>query len=161
MKLEEILKALKSKVLETKKMTGLNSKHPAFKNWHATVFQLFRELPSSFGPQIIEFKKLAFEETGYKRGKKFLSVTDNSRFLEDLDSSVKILKGIIKTGKTEDKKKAEEKTKTKSKKPPKPQPKKSSSKKPLKAGPRKATGGKGARKPSGMGKSTTRKKKKS
>jgi hypothetical protein len=162
MELEEILKALRSKASETKKMAGLNSKHPAFKNWHATVMQLFRELPSSFGPEINDFKSLAFEDTGFKRGRKFISAPDNSRFLEDLDSSAKILKGIIKKGKAEGTKKEEDKTAPKSKKPAKPVPKKGGAKKTTKKpGPKKAPDSKGARKPSGKGKSATRKKKKS
>ena len=48
MELDEILKGLDKKISETKKMTGLHSKHFIFRNWHTTVMQLLRELPSSY-----------------------------------------------------------------------------------------------------------------
>jgi hypothetical protein len=165
MELTVIESELKRKIKEAKKISGFNSRHFAFKNWHATVMQLLRELPSSYLPDINEFKKLSFEDTRFKRGRKFLSSPDNSRFVEDLEASVNILKGIIKKGKQEDKKK--ESVSVKKEKPSKPKVKKSTSKKPAarskKTGTSKAAGIKKApvtRKPVKKGNSPTRKKKK-
>ena len=161
MELNEILKGLKTKATESKKMTGLNSRHFAFKNWHATVMQLLRELPSSYLPIVNEFKALAFEDTGYKRGRKFLSSPDNSRFLQDLSASGKILNEIINTAKKEEKKKEPEAAPSKPKKPSRTASGKSTGKKPVKkAGSRKASGTKGAKKPASSGSSSTRKSKK-
>ena len=159
MELNEILKGLETKISEAKKMTGLHSKHFIFRNWHATVMQLLRDLPSSYLLQVNEFKKLNYEETGFKRGRKFLSSPDNSKFLDDLDSSVSILKDIIKKDKPKDKKKESKPAADISKKPDKPIAKKNGSKKPAKkAGPRKAKDAKGVRKPAKTGTSSTRKK---
>ena len=150
MELDKIFKSLDAKIKETKKITGFNSKHFAFRNWHATVMQLLRELPSSYNTYILEFKKLTFENTGFKRGRKFLSSSDNSRYLEDINSSIRILKEIIKKGGTE------------VRKPAKPEAKESESKKPVKkTGTGKAKQTKGPRKPAKTGSSSTRKKKKS
>ncbi len=144
MGIEEILKV---KAAETKKMTGLNSKHFAFKNWHATVMQLLRELPSPYIYEVNAFKKLTFEDTRFKRGRKFFSTPDNSRFQNDLDASVKILKDIIKKEKTENKKIDGKKALQKSKKFPKPTAKKSEIKKAIKKSSlRKDTNSKRARK---------------
>jgi hypothetical protein len=167
MKITVIETELKRKIKEAKKISGFNSRHFAFKNWHATVMQLLRELPSSYLADINEFKKLSFEDTRFKRGRKFFSSPDNSRFVEDLETSVKILKGIIKKGRPEEKKK-ESSTSVKREKPPKPKVRRSGGKKPAskskKTGSVKTAGAKktpAARKPAKKGISPARKKKKS
>ena len=160
MELDEVLKGLETKVSEIKKIKVFSSKHFAFRNWHATVMQLLRELPSPYLPQIGDFKKLTFEDTGFKRGRKFLSSSNNSKFLEDLDASALILKDIIKKDKPEEKKMKPGPEKAKSEKPDKPEAKKGGDKKPVKTGPRKAPASKGARKPAKTGGNPARKKKK-
>jgi hypothetical protein len=103
MKLDEILKGLKEKLNEAGKITGLNSRHPGFKNWHSTAMQLLRELPPLFSMEVNNFKKLTFEETGYRRGRKFFSGKNNTRFSQDLDTASVILKDILKRGEAESK----------------------------------------------------------
>lgn len=98
MELNVIQRELKKRIKDVKKITGFNSRHFAFKNWHATIMQLLKELPSSYAIEINDFKKLSFEDTRFKRGRKFLTSTDNSRFVQDLESSVNILERIINKG---------------------------------------------------------------
>ncbi len=131
MEITEVAGSLKTKIEEAKKISGLNSKHFGFKNWHATILNLLRNLPSNYLPEINDFKKLAFEDTKFHRGNRYFSQTDNTKYMEDLESAVTILKkivdsskdekpktGIVETSKTDD-------AKTTDKKPPKkPLPKK-------------------------------------
>jgi hypothetical protein len=161
MELQDILKGLKAKAAEAKKMTGLNSKHFAFKNWHTTVMQLLKELPTSYISLVNDFKALTFEDTGFKRGRKFSSSSDNTKFLEDLEASGNILKEIAKTAKKEEDDKSKKTSSSKPKKPPQPAKKPPGEKTVRKTGPRKAPGSSGSRKPAKTGSSTTRKKKKS
>jgi hypothetical protein len=126
MEIPEITGSLKTKIKEAEKISGLNSKHFGFKNWHATILNLLRNLPSNYFPEINDFKKLAFEDTKFHRGKKFFSQTDNTKYREDLESAVTILKKIVDSSKDEKLKtyKANN-AKTAIKKPPKkPLPKK-------------------------------------
>jgi hypothetical protein len=126
MEIPEITGSLKTKIKEAEKISGLNSKHFGFKNWHATILNLLRNLPSNYFPEINDFKKLAFEDTKFHRGKKFFSQTDNTKYREDLESAVTILKKIVDSSKDEKLKtyKADN-AKTAIKKPPKkPLPKK-------------------------------------
>lgn len=126
MEIPEIAGSLKIKIKEAEKFSGLNSKHFGFKNWHATILNLLRNLPSNYFPEINDFKKLAFEDTKFHRGKKFFSQTDNTKYREDLESAVTILKKIVDSSKDEKLKtyKADN-AKTAIKKPPKkPLPKK-------------------------------------
>ena len=160
MELDEVLKGLETKVSEIKKIKVFNSKHFAFRNWHATVMQLLRELPSAYLPQIGEFKKLTFEDTGFKRGRKFLSSSNNSKFLEDLDASALILKGMIKKEKPEKRKMGPGPDRAENEKPDKPEAKKTGGKKPEKTGPGKAPASKGGRKPAKTGSNPAGKKKK-
>jgi hypothetical protein len=102
MKIQDILKGLGAKASEAKRLTGLNSRHFAFRNWHTTVMQLLKELPSSYVSQVNDFKALTFEDTGFKRGRKFLSSSDNTRFLQDLEASGNIINEIIKASRTKD-----------------------------------------------------------
>jgi len=131
MEITEKAGSLKTKIEEAKKISGLNSKHFGFKNWHATILNLLRNLPSNYLPEINDFKKLAFEDTKFHRGKKFFSQTDNTKYREDLESAVTILKKIVDSSKDEKLKTGVSKTskaddaKTTVKKPPKkPLPKK-------------------------------------
>jgi hypothetical protein len=101
MKLDEVLKGLKEKLNEAVKITGLNSRHPGFKNWHSTTMQLLRELPPLFSIEVNNFKKLTFEETGYRRGRKYFSGEDSTIYTRDLDYGSTILKAILKKGKPE------------------------------------------------------------
>ena len=160
MELQDILTGLKAKATEAKKLTGLSSKHFAFKNWHTTVMQLLKELPASYISQVNDFKALTFENTGFKRGRKFSSSSDNTKFLQDLEASSNILKEIAKTAK-EEAGKSRETSSPKPKKPPQPSKKPSGEKSTEKAGPKKPPSAKGTRKPSKKGSSSTRKKKKS
>ena len=95
MEIAEITNSLKTKIEEAKKISGLDSKHFGFKNWHATILNLLRNLPSNYLHEINDFKKLAFEDTKFHRGKKFFSQADNTKYREDLESAVKILKKIV------------------------------------------------------------------
>ena len=95
MEIAEITDSLKTKIKEAKKISGLNSKHFGFKSWHAAILNLLRNLPSNYLPEINDFKKLAFEDTKFRRGKKFFSQTDNTKYMEDLESAVTILKKIV------------------------------------------------------------------
>ena len=95
MEVTEITDNLRTKVKEAKKISGLNSRHFGFKNWHTTTLNLLRNLPSAYLPEINDFKKLAFEDTKFRRGKKFFSQTDNTKYIEDLESAVTILNKIV------------------------------------------------------------------
>jgi hypothetical protein len=101
MKLDEILKGVKEKLNETVKIAGLDSRHPGFKNWHSTTMQLLRELPPLFSIDVNNFKKLTFEDTGYRRGRKYFSGKDSTKYTQDLDYGSTILKTILKKGKAE------------------------------------------------------------
>ena len=149
MELQEILKAIKAKTAEAKKMAGLNSRHFAFKNWHTTVLQLLRDLPSSYQPLANDFKALTFEDTGYKRGRKFLPGPGNTRFLKDLEASIDILGKILKT---EGKEKSGQASPAVSDKPSPP---------PSGAGSKKASASGSRKKPAKKGSSPARKKKQS
>ena len=95
MEIAEITDSLKTKIKEAKKISGLNSKHFGFKSWHATILNLLRNLPSNYLPEINDFKKLAFEDTKFHRGNRYFSQTDNTKYMEDLESAVTILKKIV------------------------------------------------------------------
>jgi hypothetical protein len=161
MEIQDILKGLKAKTTEAKNMTGLNSKHFAFRNWHTTVMQLLKELPASYISQVNDFKALTFEDTGFKRGRKFSSTSDNTKFLQDLEVSGNILKEIAKTAKKEEADKPKKNSSSKPKKPPQPAKKIPGKKSSKKAETKKPPLSKGTRKPAKKGTSTTRKKKKS
>ena len=128
MEISEISDNLKTKIKEAKKISGLNSKHFGFKNWHTTTLNLLRNLPSNYLPEINDFKKLAFEDTKFHRGNRYFSQTDNTKYMEDLESAIVILKKIVDSDKSDKPKIASDKTsKTNDeKKPPmkKPLPKK-------------------------------------
>jgi hypothetical protein len=129
MEIAEITGNLKTKINEAKKISGLNSKHFGFKNWHTTTLNLLRNLPSNYLPEINDFKKLAFEDTKFHRGNRYFSQTDNTKYGEDLESAIVILKKILDLSKAEKPKKSTDKTsKTDSEK--KPPIKKPSLKKP-------------------------------
>ncbi len=95
MEITEIADNLKTKMKEADKISGLSSRHFRFKNWHATTLNLMRNLPSNYLPEVTDFKKLAFEDTKFHRGKKFFSQTDDTKYREDLGSAVTILKKIV------------------------------------------------------------------
>jgi len=172
MELTVIQGELKRKISEAKKLSRFNSRHFAFKNWHATVMQLLRELPPSYVQEINDFKKLSFEDTRFKRGRKFFTGPDNSRFIEDLQTSIDILTGIVKKGGTDKKREDSAVPAEEKKKPAKPQAenKKTSSKTektPVKKAGKAKTSKKESgnsktpvtRKPAKKGSSSTRKKK--
>jgi len=105
MEVAEIKDSLKTKIKEAEKISGLSSKHFGFKSWHAAILNLLRNLPSNYLPEINDFKKLAFEDTKFHRGKKFFLQTDNTKYMEDLESAVTILKKIVDPSKDDDEKK--------------------------------------------------------
>ena len=95
MEVAEIKDSLKTKIKEAKKISSLSSKHFGFKSWHAAILNLLRNLPSNYLPEINDFKKLAFEDTKFHRGNRYFSQTDNTKYMEDLESAVTILKKIV------------------------------------------------------------------
>jgi hypothetical protein len=109
MELAEITGNLKTKIEEAKKISGLNSKHFGFKNWHTTTLNLLRNLPSNYLPEINDFKKLAFVDTKFHRGNRYFSQTDNTKYREDLESAIVILKKILDLSKAEKPKKSTDK----------------------------------------------------
>jgi hypothetical protein len=123
--------------------------------------QLLKELPASYISLVNDFKALTFEDTGFKRGRKFSASSDNTKFLQDLEASGNIFKEIAKTAKIEDGDKSKKASSSKPKKPPQPAKKPAGKKTAKKAGPKKAPASKGPSKPAKKGSSSTRKKKKS
>lgn len=102
---KELLEKIKKRLKETKSIRNLSSKEFRFKNWHAGTINLLRNLPPDFIQDINDFKKLTFSDTKYHRGKKFFNPLDNTKYREDLDSAVKILKKITSIKKEVDSKK--------------------------------------------------------
>lgn len=102
--MKELLEKIKKKLKEVKSIGNLSSKDFRFKNWHASTINLLKNLPSDFILDVNDFKKLTFTDTKYHRGKKFFNPADDTRYREDLDSAVKILKKITLTKKEVDSK---------------------------------------------------------
>jgi hypothetical protein len=94
---KELSGKIEKKLKETKSIRNLNSKDFRFKNWHASTINLLKNLPSDFIQDINDFKKLTFTDTKYHRGNRFFNPADDTRYREDLDSAVKILKKITST----------------------------------------------------------------
>jgi len=143
MELAEIFDGLKTKIKEAKKISGLGSRHFGFKNWNTTTLNLLRNLPSGYLIEINDFKKLAFEDTKFHRGKRFFSQTDNTRYREDLESAAAILEKIVSSKKSDKPKMGAAKAddaKTAAKRPPRKPPAK-------KQGEPLASSGKNAKKP--------------
>lgn len=92
--MKELLEKIEKKLKEVKLIRNLSSKDFRFKNWHASTINLLRNLPPDFIQDINDFKKLTFSDTKYHRGKRFFNPLDNTKYREDLDSAVKILKKI-------------------------------------------------------------------
>jgi len=157
MDLNEVLKGLELKIKGAGEISGLSSKHFGFKNWHTTTLALLRELPSSYFQEVNNFKKLTFETTGYKRGKKFASQTDTTKYTGDLDSAVKALKEIIEKNKAGSSKKKSDSPTDQKTKPDKPPLKKSGIKKT--SAEKNAKKSSSGREPAKKGSSSTRKKK--
>ena len=109
MEIAEIAANLKTRIKDAEKISGLNSKHFGFKNWHVATLNLLRNLPSNYLPEINDFKKLAFEDTKFHRGNRYFSQTDNTKYREDLESAIVILKKIVDSTKTEKPKKSTDK----------------------------------------------------
>ena len=105
MKEKELLESLENKLKEVKLIRNLGSSDFRFKNWHAGTINLLKNLPSDFILDVNDFKKLTFIDTKYHRGKKFFNPADNTKYREDLDSAVKILKKITSIKKEVDSKK--------------------------------------------------------
>ena len=103
--MKELLEKIENKLKEVKLIRNLSSKDFRFKNWHASTINLLRNLPPDFIQDINDFKKLTFSDTKYHRGKKFFNPADDTRYREDLDSAVKILKKITSIKKEVDSKK--------------------------------------------------------
>jgi len=103
--MKELLEKIEKKLKEVKLIRNLSSKDFRFKNWHASTINLLKNLPSDFILDVNDFKKLIFTDTKYHRGKKFFNPADNTRYREDLDSAVKILKKITSIKKDADFKK--------------------------------------------------------
>ncbi len=89
-----MLEKIKNKLKEVKSIRNLGSRDFRFKNWYASTINLLKNLPSDFILDVNDFKKLTFTDTKYHRGKKFFNPADDTRYREDLDSAVKILKKI-------------------------------------------------------------------
>jgi len=89
-----LLEKIKKKLKEVKSIRNLSSKDFRFKNWHASTINLLKNLPSDFILDVNDFKKLTFTDTKYHRGNRFFNPLDNTKYREDLDSAVKILKKI-------------------------------------------------------------------
>lgn len=157
MDLNKVLKELELKIKGAGKISGLNSKHPGFKNWHTTTLALLRELPSSYFQEVNNFKKFTFEITGYKRGKKFASRIDTVRYTGDLDGAAKVLKEIIGEKKTASSKKEPAPLTGQKTKPDKPLSKKPGIKKT--SAEKNAKKSSSDRKPAKKGSSSSRKKK--
>ena len=92
--MKELLEKIEKKLKEVKLIRNLSSKDFRFKNWHVSTINLLRNLPPDFIQDINDFKKLTFSDTKYHRGKRFFNPSDNTKYREDLDSAVKILKKI-------------------------------------------------------------------
>jgi len=92
--MKELLEKIEKKLNEVKLIRNLSSKDFRFKNWHASTINLLRNLAPDFIQDINDFKKLTFSDTKYHRGKRFFNPLDNTKYREDLDSAVKILKKI-------------------------------------------------------------------
>lgn len=92
--MKELLEKIEKKLKEVKLIRNLSSKDFRFKNWYASTINLLRNLPPDFIQDINDFKKLTFSDTKYHRGKRFFNPLDNTKYREDLDSAVKILKKI-------------------------------------------------------------------
>jgi len=94
---KELLDKIKKRLKEVKIIRDLSSRDFRFKNWHASTINLLKALPPDFMVDLNDFKKLAFTDTKYHRGKKFFNPEDDTRYREDLDSAAKILKKITST----------------------------------------------------------------
>jgi len=92
--MKELLEKIKNKLKEVKPIRNLSSRDFRFKNWHAGTINLLKNLPSDFILDVNDFKKLTFTDTKYHRGNRFFNPLDNTKYREDLDSAVKILKKI-------------------------------------------------------------------
>ena len=91
---KELSEKINKKLKEAGHLRNLNSKDFRFKTWHASTMNLLKMLPSDFTRDINDFKKLTFTDTKYHRGNKPFSTSDNTKYLEDLDNTVKILEKI-------------------------------------------------------------------
>ncbi|GAG57905.1 unnamed protein product [marine sediment metagenome] len=92
--MKELLEKIKKKLKEVKSIRNLGGRDFRFKNWHASTINLLKNLPSDFILDVNDFKKLTFTDTKYHRGNRFFNPLDNTKYREDLDSAVKILKKI-------------------------------------------------------------------
>ncbi len=95
----KISKAIKNKIKEIGKLQELDSRHPRFKAWHASCMSILKNLPPQLSGKVNDFKKLAFEDTKYHRGKNLYDPAQKDKFVEDLQSAKKILTGLIETKK--------------------------------------------------------------
>ena len=91
---KEQLDKIKKRLKEIKSIRDLSSRDFRFKNWHASTINLLKILPSDFIIDVNDFKKLTFTDTKYHRGNRIFNPEDDTRYREDLDSAVKILKKI-------------------------------------------------------------------
>lgn len=99
---KELLEKIDKKLKEIKSLRNLNSRDFRFKTWHASTINLLKMLPSDFARDINDFKKLTFTDTKYHRDNRPFSTSGNTKYLEDLDNTVNILKKIT-SAKKEDK----------------------------------------------------------
>ncbi len=91
---KELLEKIDKKLKEIKLLRNLSSKDFRFKTWHASTINLLKMLPSDFINNINDFKKLTFTDTKYHRGTRPFNPLDNTRYVEDLDHALNILKKI-------------------------------------------------------------------
>lgn len=91
---KELIDKIRKRLKEIKAIRDLSSRDLRFRNWHASTINLLKALPPEFIADTNDFKKLAFTDTKYHRGKKFFNPVDDIQYREDLDLAVKILKKI-------------------------------------------------------------------
>jgi hypothetical protein len=91
---KELLGKIDEKLKETRSLRNLSSRDFRFKNWHASTINLLKILPSEFSSYVNDFKKLTFTDTKYHRGARPFNPLDDTKYSEDLDSAVDILKKI-------------------------------------------------------------------
>lgn len=91
---KDLLEKIDKKLKETRALSNLSSRDFRFKNWHASTINLLKTLPSEFSSYVNNFKKLTFTDTKFHRGARPFNPLDDTKYSEDLDAAVDILKKI-------------------------------------------------------------------
>ncbi len=90
----KLLEAIQKKVKDIDKLEELDSRHPRFKAWQASVRSILKNLPPEFNNEVNDFKRLSFEDTKYHRGKNLYDPSKKDKYIKDLESARKILAGL-------------------------------------------------------------------